>query len=598
MNKFFASIAVAASAFALASCSNDEPIVDGGANVESDGKMYTTLTLSLPQAGRSSTIEPDDNTNSNDGYEVGLDPENQVGSILVVLAKKDDNGNYEYVTSNRGEANKVSSTDKRPTYNMQFETRKLIDMVEGITDPASLPSVYVFAFCNPTPQLIEAAKGGFADGFVDAQGKITDASISINNNFLMANAETVAKQLPSEKDMNETYNTPDKPFFLGTVKVSRVTARFDFKQKITQGSSNQYPIYDYNVSDVDEDGNVQNSTVIMGYVTLTHLALMNEALEYYYLPRVSATETWKNPEICGAETPNAFVVSPWYEQKSAKELSLEFITNNYRSSVKEGTDVDFWTSEGAVFENLKYDAFADLKVDDNDDHTTWGDASLQDKDKYDYKIWKYVTENTIPGVNDQRKGITTGVVFKGYIEPAMSTDSELKNVLSEAKNPLYMYGGKLYGDFAMLKKFVLDEKNASSMLTEDFLRAYGIEETEEKTIKEQVEAIPDDSDVLTGKDGFTIYRPSDGKYPVYYPYYNRHNDNGNNTQMGKMEFATVRNNIYKLSINSILEFGHPGKPGDDPDPEDPNDPDETPKTYFRVQVKVLPWVVRVNNIDL
>ena len=68
--------------------------------------------------------------------------------------------------------------------------------------------------------------------------------------------------------------------------------------------------------------------------------------------------------------------------------------------------------------------------------------------------------------------------------------------------------------------------------------------------------------------------------------------------MAAMEFATVRNNIYKLSINSILEFGHPGKPGDDPDPDEPNDPDETPKTYFRVQVRVLPWVVRVNNIDL
>lgn len=597
MNKFFASIAVAASAFALASCSNDEPIVDGGANGESEGKMYTTLTLSLPQSGRATTIDPDDNTNSSDGYEVGLDPENQVGSILVVLAKKDDNGNYEYLTSNRGEAHKVSTTDNRPTYNMQFETRKLIDMVTGITDPAQLPSVYVFAFCNPTSQLIEAAEGGFADGFVDAQGKITDASISINNNFLMANAEIAAKQLPSEKAMNETHHTPDKPFFLGTVKVSRVTARFDFKQTRSDGGVyNKYPIYDYNVSDVDENGNVQNSKVVMGYVTLTHMALMNEALEYYYLPRVSDSDKWTNPDICGAETPSTFVVSPWYAEKHAPSLSLDFITKNYRSSVKEGTDVEFWTSDGAVFENLEYDAFADLTVEDNKDNSTWG-TGMQLEQKNGYYIWKYVTENTIPGVNDQRRGITTGVVFKGYIEAASAT-SELGQVIAAAENPLYMYGGKLYGDLAMVKKFVLDENNASSMLTEDFLLAYGIEETEEKTIKEQVEAIPDNSDVLSGKNGFTVYRPSEGKYPVYYPYYNRHWDNANNTQMGAMEFATVRNNIYKLSINSILEFGHPGKPGDDPDPEDPNDPDETPKTYFRVQVKVLPWVVRVNNIDL
>ena len=65
-----------------------------------------------------------------------------------------------------------------------------------------------------------------------------------------------------------------------------------------------------------------------------------------------------------------------------------------------------------------------------------------------------------------------------------------------------------------------------------------------------------------------------------------------------MEFSTVRNNVYKLAVTNILEFGHPGDPKDDPDPENPEDPDETPKTYFRVQVKVLPWVVRVNNIIL
>lgn len=85
---------------------------------------------------------------------------------------------------------------------------------------------------------------------------------------------------------------------------------------------------------------------------------------------------------------------------------------------------------------------------------------------------------------------------------------------------------------------------------------------------------------------------------MYYAYYNRHNDNGNNTVMGAMEFSVVRNNVYKIAVQNILEFGHPGKPGDDPDPEDPNDPDESPKTYFRVQVQVLPWVVRVNNIIL
>ena len=70
--------------------------------------------------------------------------------------------------------------------------------------------------------------------------------------------------------------------------------------------------------------------------------------------------------------------------------------------------------------------------------------------------------------------------------------------------------------------------------------------------------------------------------------------------MGNMEFAVVRNNVYKLCVDKIAKFGHPD-PKDpknpDPDPEDPTDPDESLNYYFNVTVKVLPWVVRVNHIE-
>ena len=64
-----------------------------------------------------------------------------------------------------------------------------------------------------------------------------------------------------------------------------------------------------------------------------------------------------------------------------------------------------------------------------------------------------------------------------------------------------------------------------------------------------------------------------------------------------MEFGTVRNNIYKLAINSVSRFGHTDNPDDDDDPDTPDTPDEDPKTYFKVSCRVLPWMVRINNID-
>lgn len=61
--------------------------------------------------------------------------------------------------------------------------------------------------------------------------------------------------------------------------------------------------------------------------------------------------------------------------------------------------------------------------------------------------------------------------------------------------------------------------------------------------------------------------------------------------MGVMEFAIVRNNVYKLSINSVTRLG---TPGEKPDPEEPG---ENGEAALNVNVQVLPWTVRENEID-
>ena len=77
-----------------------------------------------------------------------------------------------------------------------------------------------------------------------------------------------------------------------------------------------------------------------------------------------------------------------------------------------------------------------------------------------------------------------------------------------------------------------------------------------------------------------------------------------NTNMGIMEFAVVRNNIYKLSVSKISELGHPNDPTNptdpqepDPDPVNPPKPDEQNKAYMEVDVQILDWTVRVNDIE-
>ena len=64
-----------------------------------------------------------------------------------------------------------------------------------------------------------------------------------------------------------------------------------------------------------------------------------------------------------------------------------------------------------------------------------------------------------------------------------------------------------------------------------------------------------------------------------------------------MEFGVVRNNVYKLAVTDINRLGHPRISENDPDPVDPDDPDEKDDVYLTLSVEVLPWVVRINNIE-
>ncbi|MDE6291629.1 MAG: Mfa1 fimbrilin C-terminal domain-containing protein, partial [Muribaculaceae bacterium] len=87
-----------------------------------------------------------------------------------------------------------------------------------------------------------------------------------------------------------------------------------------------------------------------------------------------------------------------------------------------------------------------------------------------------------------------------------------------------------------------------------------------------------------------------GYYCNYY-YWNRHNDNGQNGVMGPMEFAVVRNNVYKLCVTKLSRIGHPQDPNNDPDVPTPDTDDELGDIYIAVTCTALPWVVRENNIE-
>ena len=304
------------------------------------------------------------------------------------------------------------------------------------------------------------------------------------------------------------------------------------------------------------------------------MALVNLSKEFYYLRRVSADGTSTNATIGGTETNTNYVVDTDYEWKGkySEETTDKASHFFYVYNPNSASTTDYaWTS------------ISSLTSEDNDE--SWN--SGENAKRKGYKIWRYATENTIPAqVPNQKKGITTGVAFKGEIKGVSGRMQTLLNGI----NTVYVFDNILWGTWDNVKTAAAEVKESDkTTLANPLLAAAYKEATKDGGYT--------DAKAVTA--GFTIFRPNTTtkKYEVLYYYWNRHNDNNNNGSMGPMEFAVVRNNVYKLSVTGVNKFGHPTNPGDDPDPENPEDPDEEDDVYFKVAVEVLPWVVRINDIE-
>ena len=452
-------------------------------------------------------------------------------------------------TDNEGEGN--SNSDATPDTEVGLAKENTISTVDivlvgsntvkatNVTPVAADGSTYVAKFDKKT---IAAGK---YDVYIYANctspetfaiDQTSDADVSAmtqDNKFWMTNAYAAA-QVDITAEALKACTTPQNPYNLGAHTVERSMARFDYKQS---GAFN------------------------MGAgitLTLTDAALINQSKAHYMFRRVTAGSepTATNAVVGGAEVPTNWVVDTDWSNK---------VAGNFDAQLSDPSNWH-WTSLASLTTNDNYDG--------------------------DYKIWCYAKENTIPGTTAQKHNVSTGVVFKGELTAGETASDAVKTAMAAGKR-IYVFNNVLYGAWK-------DVKAAAEAGTDPTLQAaYNQAAT-------GVAADAEPTGAAAAAAGFTGYSPKNGKYYVYYYYWNRHNDNLDPYNMGVMEFAVVRNNVYKLAVDKISRFGHPTPPDPsnpdpdpepDPDPVDPDDPDESVNYYFNVTVKVLPWTVRINNIE-
>lgn len=174
----------------------------------------------------------------------------------------------------------------------------------------------------------------------------------------------------------------------------------------------------------------------------------------------------------------------------------------------------------------------------------------------------YCFENSTD-IDHQTHGLSTGISFVAR----MYKDKNCTNSITS----LYQYNGYNFESLKAIgeafgantpKKIqdLIDKETASTPITKEKLEAAGIKQYSSNIC-------------------------------YYYTTEIKHFDNGNNNTLGNMEFAIMRNNIYSLAITNITKIGDPIV---DPTPETPN---ETKEAALKVSVKIIPWIVRYNNIE-
>ena len=576
---------------ATASCSKQEL---GNQDITPDAKGDLFMTMNISQRGTTSrTATPDQ------GVEVGKDGENKVSDALVIFAHA-DNTIFKsiHVLATGGDGSLVgTNSDYIATF--QMERNDLLADIKANGTPAGNGteiSYNVYVIGNPTDAMISAYTGSTPTTQVQSLIELSEdgAAYWTENKFLMSSAYVESKKIEAAQIPVGSHATAGTALPLGTVRIQRAMSRFDFETENT-------------VFEAKSDKNPLKQVTL----TFDGLALVNQATKANLF---KVTSEYEDGQDGLAAEYGAF------EAGKTLKFNDEKVGNYVFSPVQTAFTLPLYGGAVAngrlggapkAFTEFEYVDPADLEETDNT-YTHPGSSSL---DEGNYKIWRYCMENTNYDKMNQYHGNSTGIILRAYM-----TFGEEGNKYTA---PIYAFSNVILGDAETLRTYVVNQKpenDPTSDVYELVTIRYkaAVEEYNGKTsgtkftfdseaaegYKKITEASAEELKALDSylvDREFSIYRPAeDGKFYCYYTYWNRHNDNGPDklTVMGPMEFATVRNNVYKIKVNTVNRLGHPGQPGDDPDPEDPGTPDEEDHLYLSVECKILPWEVRMNGLDL
>lgn len=515
------------------------------------GGMSTSSYVSLSFASQQSTP-----TRSNpkggeqgDGQEKGQVKENEIKSAVAFF----------YQGSGTDGVNSSGTTPIMAVATFNFN-------VESYTEPGNgIDRTY-----TTTPQQVDLDDGTYnvlvvanpgADWWTGQSLTLADVRNHIQTTAWTASGSDYSDfVMTSAADATLTLNSnPESDPAKATVNVERMAARLDYKAEAS-----------YTCTDPAYSG---------ATVEITGAALVNNLTAgSYMLKRVASTvdgvPTYLGDETADAGVQNNYVLDPWTAVKTSDNNSFTI-----DGEVKTAEDL-----YGEWFRNISQNpnhwaAYVQPGTSVSDGTETWQRIG-------------YTLENTT-AAEEAGKRYSTGVVFKAKFNPqgvANYTEGETffaygTKIYASMEDMMAGFYGSKFDDldnitscatWGDVKQFI-----TSTLLTNDpsgynkYLEGLAEGKDDSETVSdassltwsnymknecgyskdENGKVVLDQNDKVTRialqPYGTRTYEDA----TCYYTWWVRHSNDNDDTKKGIMEYAIVRNNIYKLTVNSVYSLG-------------------------------------------
>lgn len=575
--KYCGAALYAALALMAASCSMSDDISADCGRTDDAKQVYVKLRVSVPSQAPVSRAGDPTGGESGDGEETGQTYENSINSVLVFFYRADDNNN-------------INAEASTPIDEYAHLTTVTEENGIWVTNPVQvsldLNTPYnVIVVANPGDTSWAGTEGRTLGGVRDHiyTQAWTGNDTNGYTNFVMSSEDGTETITVTDKNTSETNPATTN------VAVERLAARVDYKETGTYKC---------------EDN--------IGSVTITGAAIINQLTAGTYLIKRVTQDGSNNVTYLGDEEPAGanggvatnYVIDPWMADKTAANAMLSDGNTPFEVN---GTKVN---AAGLYNQETYYPT-----IPDGANPEAWADYCKKGTPMEDSGAgWTrvgYTLENTTLAENTSTN-YNTGIVFKAQFTPAGVAYYTPGNTFFRYDNTIYttltgmmaslngqqnfaqyvsdaIQGFKSWSDVTEFADGLTDPTGYADYLKglagagADFsidsidwnkymLNVLGVDESNSGKGPQINQGGINTRDVLFTNSKERLRTYYNGQ--CYYIWWLRHSNNGDDTTNGIMEYAVVRNNIYKVTVSSVSSIG-----GDIPGAEE-----------LRAHVYVNDWV--------